>query len=407
MQKNSIAISLLLLFAAAAVGQQPRTFLLNARTLMEIKAAPAADPARQHIVQLATEAGDRVLHDGPFSVMSKAVTPPSGDKHDYMSQAPYFWPDPSKPNGLPYIRHDGRRNPEIRKITDHDSLGQLGETSRALALAYFFTGKSVYSDRAALLLRTWFLDPATRMNPNLEFGQGIPGINTGRGIGIIETRSFMQVVDAIGLIQGSSAWTAADQQGMQEWFGKFVHWMRTSSKGQDESAAKNNHGTWYDLQLSDYALFLGDRDLAIATIRLAETKRIARQIEPDGRQPLELARTKAFSYSEGNLNGLMQLAELGAEVGVDLWNYRASNGGSIRAALNYLVPFALGQMPWPDQQIEGFHGDALAHDLEMAALAYRDPAYATAAQQLAGGREDFATALYRFTLAHKDLAADG
>ncbi len=128
----------------------------------------------------------------------------------------------------------------------------------------------------------------------------------------------MQVVDAIGLIQGSSAWTAADQQCMQGWLAKFVHWMRTSSKGQDESAAKNNHGTWYDLQLSDYALFLGDRDLAIATIRQAETKRIARQIEPDGRQPLELARTKVFSYSEANLNGLMQLAELGAEVGVDL-----------------------------------------------------------------------------------------
>lgn len=403
MQKNWICLSLIMFFPAAALCQQPRTFLLNARMLTEIKAAPATDPVRRQIVELATQAADKALHDGPFTVMSKSVTPPSGDKHDYMSQAPYFWPDPSKTNGLPYIRHDGLRNPEIRKITDHDSLGQLGEAARALALAYFFTGKPVYSDRAALLIRTWFLDPGTRMNPNLEFGQGIPGINTGRGIGIIETRAFMQVVDAIGLIQGSSAWTAADQQGMQDWLGRFVHWMRTSGKGQDESAAKNNHGTWYDLQLSDYALFLGNRDLATATVRQAETKRIARQIESDGRQPLELVRTKAFSYSEGNLSGLMQLAELGRQVGVDLWNYRAPNGGCIRGALNYLIPFALGQKAWPAQQIDGFHGEALLHDVQMAAVAYRDPYYAAAAQQLAGDRDDLTTALFRFKLSRENV----
>lgn len=402
MHKNSLCLNLVLLLASAgaALAQEPRTFLLNPQVLTEIKSAPAGDSDRQHIIQLATEAADKALNEGPFTVMSKGVTPPSGDKHDCMSQAPYFWPDPTKPNGLPYIRHDGRRNPEIRKITDHDSLGHLGDTSRALALAYFFTGKPAYADRAALLIRTWFLDPATHMNPNLEFGQGIPGINTGRGIGLIETRSFMQVVDAIGLIQGSTAWTASDQQGMQTWLGSFVHWMRTSSKGQDESASKNNHGTWYDLQLSDYALFLGDRELAIATMRQAQTKRTARQVEPDGRQPLELVRTKAFSYSEGNLNGLMQLAELGSEVGVDLWDYRAPNDGSIRGALNYLIPFALGQKPWPDQQIEGFHGEALAHDIEMAALEYRDPAYTAAAQQLAHDHDDLNTAIYHFALSH-------
>jgi len=395
-------LTLLLLFTSTTIAfaQQPRVFLLDAKVLAEVKAAPTANTARQDIINLATEAADKAMHEGPFAVTFKGVTPPSGDKHDYMSQAPYFWADPSKPNGLPYIRHDGERNPEINKITDHDALGHLGDTTRTLALAYFLTGKPAYAERATLLIRTWFLDPATRMNPNLEFGQGIPGINTGRGIGIIETRSLMAVVDAIGLLQHSPTWTPGDQRGMQAWFTRFVDWMGTSQKGQDEAAAKNNHGTWYDLQLTDYALFLGNRDLAIATLRQVPTKRIDVQIEPDGRQPLELARTKAFSYSEGNLDGLMQLAELGSQVGVDLWNYRTADGRSIRAALDYLLPFALGQKPWTYPQIDGFRGNMLLHAVQMAARAYKDPKYTAAAQQLSGDHDDLTTALYRFSLSH-------
>jgi hypothetical protein len=332
--------------------------------------------------------------------------PPSGDKHDYMSQAPYFWPDPSKPDGKPYVRKDGQRNPEIRKITDHDALGQLGEASRALAIGYYFTGRQEYADRAALLIRTWFLGPSTRMNPNLEFGQGIPGINTGRGIGIIESRSLMQVVDAVGLIANSSSWSAADQHELQSWYSQYVHWMRSSQKGQDEDAAKNNHGTWYDLQLTDYALFLGNRDLAQAVVERTRIKRIQLQIEPDGREPLELARTRAFGYSEGNLDGLMEIATLGRQVGVDLWNFHTSDGRSILAALNYLLPFAAGQKPWPYQQITGFQGDMLLHCTEMAALATRDQRYIAATLQLGGKRNDFNFALFRFALAHRNAPTE-
>jgi hypothetical protein len=269
----------------------------------------------------------------------------------------------------------------------------MGEDARNLALAYYLTGNVTYPDRAALLLRTWFLDPATRMNPNLEFGQGIPGINTGRGIGLIETRSFMPALDAVGLLAGSKAWSSADQDGIKVWIGQFLHWMRTSDKGKDEDAANNNHGTWYDLQVTDYALFLGDRELAVDTLNRVKTRRIAIQIEPDGRQPLELARTNAFSYSIGNLDGLMQLAGRGQQVGVDLWNFRTADSRCIRAALDYLLPYAVGSKQWSYQQIGGFHGDALLHQLQRAETEYHDPKYAGAVQQLGGDKSDLETLL--------------
>lgn len=372
---------------------QPRVFLLDAKMLAHIKSAPGSDPRKQEVVRAVTNAADKAIHEGPFSVMQKTIVPPSGDKHDYMSQAPYFWADLSKPNGLPYIRRDGERNPELKKISDHDYLGRMAEDARNLALAYYLTGNVADGDRAALLLRTWFLDSATRMNPNLEFGQGIPGINTGRGIGLIETRSLMSVVDAVGLLAGSKSWTAADQEGIKAWLSQFLNWMQTSEKGKAEDAAKNNHGTWYDLQVTDYALFLDKRQLAIDTLNRVKTRRIALQIEPDGRQPLELERTNAFSYSIGNLDGLMQLAWLGDQVGVDLWHFRTSDGRSIRAALDFLLPYALGTKQWDYQQIGGFHGDALLHQLQRAAAEYNDPRYTSAIAQLSKGKDDLETVL--------------
>ena len=370
----------------------PRVFLYDGTMLAKLKGSDASDPRRQEVVRAAKAAADKAMTEGPFAVTQKAVTPPSGDKHDYMSQAPYFWPDPTKPNGLPYIRRDGEHNPELKKISDHDEFGKMGDDSRALALAYYLTGNQAYADRAALLLRTWFLDPATKMNPNLEFGQGIPGINTGRGIGIIESRSLLGATEAVGLLAGSKTWTAADEQGIKAWMTAYLNWMRTSQKGKDEDAAKNNHGTWYDLQVTDLALFLGDRQLAVDTLERVKTRRIT-QIDPDGRQPLETARTNGWGYSNGNLDGLTQLATLGERVGVDLWNYKTPDGRSIRGAIDYLLPYAIAGKKWDYQQIGGFHASDLEHSLERAAVAYHDPKYAAAAAQIRGNMEDLPTVI--------------
>jgi Alginate lyase len=205
----------------------------------------------------------------------------------------------------------------------------------------------------------------------------------------------MSVVDAAGLLVGSKAWNDADQEDLRAWLSQFLNWMQTSTKGKDEDAAKSNHGTWYDLQVVDYALFLGKRDLAVNTLNRVKTRRIALQIEPDGRQPLELARTNAFSYSIGNLDDLMQLAWLCSQVGVDLWNFRTPDGRCIRVALDFLLPYATGEKKWDHQQIGGFHGDALLPQLERAAAIDHDPKYFAAVHQLGAERSDLQTLLLK------------
>lgn len=358
------------------VDQSPQVFLLDANRLQDTRRAinqgdkdiAAAWAKLQRDAQ-------KALGEGPFSIVNKTVTPPSGDKHDYMTQAPYFWPDPKSPNGLPYIRRDGERNPEINKITDHHSLDQIEAGVETLALAYYFKGDEAYATKAVQLLRAFFLDPATRMNPNLEYAQFIPGVNTGRGIGLIETRGLTHIVDAIELLAGSKALSGEDERGLRDWYGKFLQWMLDSKNGREEAAAKNNHGTYYDLQVVSYALFVGRKDLARQVLVQAREKRIATQIEPDGRQPLELARTKAWSYSNGNLDGLTELATLGERVGVDLWNFQTHDGRSIRKALDFLTPIAIGEKKWQYQELGGVKGESLFPLMRRAAALYHDKEY--------------------------------
>ena len=351
----------------------PRVFILNAKLLNKVKArTQSGDKEIVPALSKLREDAQKALTVGPFSVTTKTVTPPSGDKRDYMSQAPYFWPDPKSSSGLPYIRRDGERNPEINKINNHRVLDEMQAAVETLALAYYFDRDEKYASKTTELLRAFFLDPTTRMNPNLEYAQGIPGINTGRGIGLIETRGLTRVVDAIGLLAGSEAWTVADQRGMEDWFGNFLKWMLESKNGRDESAARNNHGTYYDLQVASFALFINKTRLARDVLETAKKKRIALQIEPDGRQLLELARTRAWGYSVGNLDGLMSLARIAENVGVDLWNYRTHDGRSIREALKFPIPFALGEKKWPYQQLGEWPPQTLFPLVRRAAEKYND-----------------------------------
>jgi hypothetical protein len=385
----SLAVVAALPFPAPAVERAPpRIFQSDGRDLRAVKRRLAAgEPALVAAVIELRKRADDELKTAPLTIVNKPQAPPSGDKHDYVSMAPYFWPDPSKPDGLPYIRRDGQVNPERNKY-DRPLLGKMSQAVNTLGLAYYLTGDERYAAHATKLLRVWFLDTATRMNPNLNYAQFIRGVNDGRGIGIIDSVALLQVVDGIGMIQGSPAWTKVDHFGVTSWFRDYLQWLRTSKNGKDEAAAANNHGTWYDAQVATFALFVGEDDAVVKKfLEESKTKRIARQIEPDGRQPLELRRTKAFDYSQTNLRGLFALATLGDRVGVDLWRYESADGRSIRKALDWLIPFATGEKKWEYEQITGFRGASLATLLRRAAVAYQDERYERLVEKLNGRRE--------------------
>src|SRR5471030_3192453 len=224
------------LAALSATAQSlPRVFQLDAKTLAAQRAHPDAE-----LLKLAQAEANSALKLPPQTIVNKTKTPPSGDMHDYMSMARYWWPNPDTQNHLPYVRHDGKSNPEIKGIQDHEELTRTDESARALALGWYLTGDERYAEHATLLLRSFFLDKATAMNPNLEYAQYIAGVNTGRDSGALEARSLAMTVDAIGLLAGSKSWTTADQEGMQQWFAKYYKWLTTNDNAKKEANTTNN-----------------------------------------------------------------------------------------------------------------------------------------------------------------------
>jgi len=321
---------------------------------------------------------DKALVEAPPSVMSKDKLPPSGDKHDYMSLAPYFWPNPDTKDGLPYLRHDGKVNPESRdpKANDSPTIKIMGDNVETLALAYYFTGNETYAEGAAKVARVWFLDPATRMNPHLKYAQAIMGVNDGRGTGILEALHISVAADALGLLAESKAWPKDDQKALKEWLRTYHDWLIQSEPGKDEHRAKNNHGTFYDVQAVRIALVIGRIEPAKRILEEAKQHRIAVQIDPDGKQPLELDRTTSFSYSRFNLFALTELATLGEHAGVDLWNFSTEDGRSIRKAIDFMLPYAdVPPKPWTLPQIKDKHESEFMPIFRQATLAYGSDAY--------------------------------
>ena len=288
-----------------------------------------------------------------YSVMDKRQIPPSGDKHDYMSQGPYWWPDSTKKEGKPYIRRDGVRNPEIDLISDSEEMDWMTDDVVLLTKAFEQTKDEKYARFASRLMEAWFLDPATRQTPHLNFGQGIPGINTGRGIGIIETRLLYKITDAATRLRASKTWTSEKHAALKAWFSDYLTWLLESPIGLGEADEHNNHGTYYDVQVVNYALFVGKNDLAKKQLRFTK-KRIESQIKPDGSQPFEIARTKSLGYCVMNLTGFFLLADLADKIKVDLWHYESPSGSSLGKAFAYLRPYLIHEKMWPHQQIVPF-----------------------------------------------------
>ncbi len=303
---------------------------------------------RQALEELSARCDSLLTAENP-SVMTKESVPASGDKHDYTSLARYYWPDPSKADGFPYLRRDGETNPDVDRY-DRNRLTEFAEGACALAIAYWLTDDVRYGEKARSMIRTWYLDGATRMNPNLTYSQMIPGKNGGMGrpMGIIDSYLMIHVIDAAQLLEAKGALSPEETEALRSWFSELVDWMLSAPNALKIAKHKNNLGVAYDVQLIRYALFAGRPEIARRTLESFPGRRLAVQIEPDGSMPQELARTKAMSYSIYNVVHLLDVCETGRMLGVDL--YEAENR-AVERALRFLAPYLRDPDSFPYKQI--------------------------------------------------------
>lgn len=303
---------------------------------------------------------DAALARGPYSVVDKSSLPPSGDLHDYWHPAPYWWPDPRSPDGLPYIWRDGERRPGTA-LHDKESgqydrtrLQNMVDDTTVLALAGAALHNDGYLRHAARLVRVWFVDPATRMNPHLSFAQVRRGHggDIGPGMGIIELKDLYFFLDAVRLLAQADALASEHVVSFRQWLTDYAHWLIASEPGQRECAAENNHGTFFDVQIGAIAAFLGDAEMA-AGVRNRARLRMPGQIASDGSQPHELNRTKPRHYACFGLAGWTTLARIVSAFGDDLWRFEVGGSALMARAFEWLAR-ADSEHLWPGAEIDEF-----------------------------------------------------
>ena len=318
---------------------------------------------------------DKLLAEPDPAVTDKGMTPPSGDKHDYISMGRYWWPNPDTEDGLPYVRRDGHSNPELKKF-DRDRLGRFSANLRRLTGAYLLAGRPEHARKMVSMLRTWFLDERTRMNPNGTYAQMVPGRHDGLGRpeGVLDLYSLIDAVDAATVLERDRLLSKKEMKALRGWFADYVEWLLTSESGRGEYAAKNNHGIAYDVQTAVFALFAGRDEVARDLIASFAERRLERQIEADGRQPLELARTTAFGYSTYNLTHMLDMCVVARSLGIDLYD---AADGAIDRAIGYLIPFLGNREQFPYKQIKDWRGveQNFAQQLLRAARLKENAAY--------------------------------
>ncbi len=296
-------------------------------------------------------AADRYLQQPPVTITAFSSPRSAGELHDYYSEGDYWWPDPKNPSG-PYIRRDGMSNPD-NFLAHRHALIRLSIQVPALTAAWVLTHDRRYARHAVNHLRAWFLDPATLMHASLQYAQAIHGVITGRGTGIIDTIHLVEVVRSIPVLEKARALSTPEMRGLRKWFADYLDWMMTSKNGQEECDAKNNHGTCWQMQASEFAAFTGNKELTAFCQKRFKEVIVPEQIAENGSFPRELSRTKPYGYCLFNLDVMSAVCQILSTPENNLFTYSLPDGRGFAKAMAFMFPFIADKKSWP-----------YAHDVE-------------------------------------------
>jgi hypothetical protein len=285
------------------------------------------------------------LSEAPLTITAFPSPRSSGGPHDFYSEGDYWWPDPAHPGG-PYVQRDGMTNPD-NFVAHRRVLLRFSVQVPALVAAWKISGDRRYAEHAAAHLRAWFIDPRTRLNPNLQYAQAISGRSTGRGIGIIDTVHLVEVARAIEVLESGDALSRTEQEQIARWFTDYLQWLTHSKNGIDEREAKNNHGSCWLLQVAAFAHLTGDQQLLAYSRARFKTVLLPTQLASDGSLPLELKRTKPYGYALFDLEALAALCEILSTPADNLWTYATPDGRSMAKAMAWMFPYVRNKASWP------------------------------------------------------------
>ncbi|KAJ7662521.1 chondroitin AC/alginate lyase [Mycena polygramma] len=347
------------------------------------KFANTTGAAQQEIVAWA----EHLAASGPWSVTNKPFAAPSGDKKDYMSWAPYSWPNCTgvgnttelTPQQIwvtcPYGYRDGQFNPDRLTINDIGAFFNLSDAILYNSLAFAFDTKasSVYSQNIVKFVNAWFLDSETGMNPNLNYAQMQrgPAGQVGSHTGVLDLKGFVKIVSAIMVLRKRKCtdWTDEIDNQMIAWVQQYINWLETSQLGMDECASVNNHGSFCFNQLASLKLLVNDVPGSVKVSNTYFNGIYQGQINSTGDQPFEADRTHPYHYRNYNLAAMITNARLFkyTDPTSDPWNLTTKSGATIPDALDMVMTVD------PNASGEGAFVAEIYPNIAAIAATYGDP----------------------------------
>lgn len=305
----------------------------------------------------------------PLSVTFHKSPAASGNPHDFYSEGPYWWPDPENPDG-PYIKRDGEFNPD-RFNAHMEDMVSLCDGVSVLCQAGLYLDKKAYLDKAAELLRVWFIDEETKVTPHMECGQAIRGVCDGRGIGIIDTSNYIRVVYGADILERAGGYEAV-VSGLKKWFAEYINWLTTSEKGLEEKNFFNNHSNWWNTQVAVFSAFTGDEKQLNECFDSYRNRILSSQTDTEGKFVDEITRTRSYHYTLYNMDACTLISEVAHHRGVDLWNYETKDEKSLKKCVDFFKPYYNNPFLWEYQEINAAECYYEKMSLKLAAMRYGD-----------------------------------
>ncbi len=373
--------------------------------LAQVQAAPPATATRPDVGAIDHDrilaAAQKYLGQTPTTLTSLECERSPGSLHDYYSEGEA---ETNSRIGTPE-----RTEPSPQFFTAHrDALFELGLAVPALAGAHLLTGEQRYAEHAAVWLRAWFVDAATRMTPSLDYGHVVPASAArpapsadsgeaaprpigGRFEGILETLPLVEVAQAIPFLASSAALSEADMKALRGWFAEYLRWLTAPQDSGPRLAAlardrKDHHGTSWLLQASAYSIVSlpegngpKSEDKTLEELRHRyKTVTLRAQISPDGLFPHELGSATPYRDSLFNLDMLATVCLLLSTRFESIWDYQLEDGPSMRSAIAYHFPFIADRSKWPIRADVAHFNELPGRraSLLFSARAYQRPEYA-------------------------------
>jgi len=321
---------------------------------------------------------DRRLHEGPWSVTADRPTGMNLDPHDYYGEAPFWWPDPAN-RAAPWVHREGHINPD-RFLANKAALNSTCDSIFSLGMASYFLDDPRYGREAARVINGWFLNPKTRMNPNLEYSEAIRGLNEARG-GALDGRVFIRAVQGMEFLALSGQWDPKEEAATRKWFEEYLRWLTHSKTGSDERNGGGNRAMWWTAQAAAIAVLLDDKAAAQMAFNLYRESVATRQPAPNMATLHEEDRNRALAHLAFTTEAMATTCRISQAQGVDLWNAQGRNGSAFTGAVASLTPYLGERRKWDREQITDFRADSV-YFVAFAGMGMNKPEYVALYRQL-------------------------